>query len=122
MVFFIAVLVGVLTIRFSHICLRIGAMLSWGMFVTIIYSLFAMMVHPRPSDWVDLVMFVVFLTYTMIPLSLRVSTVLSAGLCVFHIIVSTAVATADVKNEPGIIARQVSMRERVGGGASLPDR
>lgn len=36
--------------------------------------------------------FVLFVTYFMIPLGLRVNTVLSVSLCVFHLVLSTAVA------------------------------
>ena len=46
----------------------------------------------QASNGVDGVMFIVFLTYTMIPFSLRVSTLLCTLLSVAHIIISAVVA------------------------------
>lgn len=54
-------------------------------------------------------MFIVFLTYTMIPFSLRVSTLLCTLLSVAHIIISAVVAiTLHIQIAPTVILRQVS--------------
>ena len=64
----------------------------------------------QASNGVDGVMFIVFLTYTMIPFSLRVSTLLCTLLSVAHIIISAVVAiTLHIQLAPTVILRQVSL-------------
>ena len=55
---------------------------------------------------VDSTIFILFLTYFMIPASLRVATLLSISLTVIHLVVGTAVAYGQPAD---ILGRQVSM-------------
>ena len=100
--------IAVITIadKISRVRLTIYSLLVWFTLIVLIYTLFAINIHHRASDGVDYVMFMLFLTYTMIPLSLRYSTVLGLCLSSFHVIVIAGTAVTG-KTTTEIIIRQV---------------
>ena len=55
----------------------------------------------------DFAIFVVFLTYFVIPLSLRIVTGLGVTLSLFHLLIATIVAAATTNTPGEIIGRQV---------------
>ncbi|CAI8050659.1 Ca(2+)/calmodulin-responsive adenylate cyclase [Geodia barretti] len=78
--------------RISYMRLMVYSVIVWAAMVLELYALFAVNVHRRASDQMGFLIFVLFVTYFMIPLGLRVNTVLSVSLCVIHLVLSTAVA------------------------------
>jgi hypothetical protein len=120
-IFFIFGVIIVLT-KVSERRLKLFSIIFWCFLVVQLYATYAVQVHHTPSTLVceatsydddvdnayplqiDSAIFVVFLTYFVIPLSLRIATGLSVTLSAFHLLISTAVA----HRTPGeILARQV---------------
>ena len=70
-----------------------------------LYTYYAVLNHHSSSDLLGFVMLTVFMTYTMIPLTLRVSTTINVTFSIFHVII-TAVLADDSQND--VIGNQVS--------------
>ena len=70
-----------------------------------LYTYYAVLNHHSSSDLLGFVMLTVFMTYTMIPLTLRVSTTLNVTFSIFHIII-TAVLSDDSQDD--VIGSKVS--------------
>lgn len=89
--------------KISQVRLVVYSIIVWMLLVLQTYSYFALAVHHRASDQIDFTMFVIFLTYFMIPLPLRIATSLSLFLSALHLVVATAIAR---DTPPDIVGRQ----------------
>ena len=132
MVFFGFAVIVILT-KVSENRLKLFSIVFWGVLVVQLYGTYAVQIHHTASTTVcaasfaiqlvilccslqiDLAIFVVFLTYFVIPLSLRIATGLSVTLSAFHLLVSTAVAHS---TSGEVLARQVS---RITCGSRIHD-
>jgi len=85
--------------------LTIFSLMVYAMLIVVHYTYYALLNHHTPTDLFGLMMFIIFVTYTMIPLTLRLSTTLNVTFSVFHIII-TAVLADDSQEDT--IASQVS--------------
>ena len=66
--------------------------LVYALMIVTHYTYYAVLNHHTSSDLFGMMMFIVFVTYTMIPLTLRVSTTLNATFSIFHIIITAVLA------------------------------
>ena len=101
-----AIAVIIIADKISRVQLTIYSLMVWSTLIVLIYTLFAVNVQHQASDGVDYVMFMLFVTYTMIPLSLRYSTILGVCLSSFHVIITAGTAVTR-KSTAEIIIRQV---------------
>lgn len=77
----------------------------YALLILTLYTYLAVLNHHSASDLFGLMLFIVFVTYTMIPLTLRVSTTLNVAFSIFHIII-TAVLSDDSQRD--VIGDKVS--------------
>jgi len=75
--------------------------LVYALIIVTHYTYFALLNHHTSSDLFGLMMFIVFLTYTMIPLTLRVSTTLNVTFSIFHIVITAVLADDSQKDVIG---------------------
>lgn len=66
--------------------------LVYALLIVTLYTYLAVLNHHSSSDLFGLMLFIVFVTYTMIPLTLRVSTTLNVTFSIFHIIITAVLA------------------------------
>lgn len=93
--------------KISRPRLTLYSILTWVVLVVLVVILFSVQLRPQPSDTVDYVSLVVIFTYTMIPVSLRLSTLMSIFFCCSHVIVAS-VTTAVLGNGSSLnILREV---------------
>ena len=85
--------------------LTVSSLLVYAMLIVVHYTIYALLNHHTATDLFGLMMLIVFVTYTMIPLTLRLSTALNVTFSIFHIII-TAVLADDSQEDT--IASQVS--------------
>ena len=105
-----AILFGVLAvvIALSKVLgsvLTIFSLLVYAMLIVVHYTYYALLNHHTPTDLFGFMMFIVFVTYTMIPLTLRLSTALNVTFSVFHIIITAVLAD---ESQEDTIGSQVS--------------
>ncbi|XP_065903234.1 adenylate cyclase type 6-like [Dysidea avara] len=84
--------------------LTVSSLLVYAMLIVVHYTIYALLNHHTATDLFGLMMLIVFVTYTMIPLTLRLSTALNVTFSIFHIII-TAVLADDSQEDT--IASQV---------------
>ena len=101
---FLLVLLTVIAIidKISRPRLTVYSLLTWVTLVVMVVILFSVLLRHQPSDAVDYVSLVVIFTYTMIPVSLRISTLLGVLFCCCHVIVASVTA-AVVSDSPSLI-------------------
>lgn len=101
---FLLVLLTVIAIidKISRPRLTVYSLLTWVTLVVMVVILFSVLLRHQPSDAVDYVSLVVIFTYTMIPVSLRISTLLGVFFCCCHVIVASVTA-AVVSDSPSLI-------------------
>jgi len=88
----IAMSVIIIVDKISQVRLVIYSVVVWVLLVVLLYTTFALNIHTRASNELDIAIMVLFFTYFMIPLTLRVTTTLSVILSIIHLLVSTTVA------------------------------
>jgi adenylate cyclase 2 len=104
-IIFITVAIITVADKISRIRLTIYSILVWCTLVALVYVQFALEIHHQASDSIDYIMLVLLYTYTMIPLSLRISTVLGVSLSCLHIIIASSSAVKG-PDHPAVIGRQ----------------
>ncbi|XP_019850469.1 PREDICTED: adenylate cyclase type 2-like [Amphimedon queenslandica] len=80
--------------KISRPRLTIYSILTWVVLVILVVILFSVQLRPQPSDTLDYVSLVVIFTYTMIPVSLRLSTLMSIFFCCGYVIVASVTTAA----------------------------
>ena len=107
LVFFLIATMSIID-KISRLRLNIYSGMTWITLLVGLYILFALLIHHEASDYTDFAMLVLFFTYTMLPFTLRVSTLLGALFSCAHIVITSATATSDSTQRPEIIVREVS--------------
>ena len=85
--------------------LTIFSGLVYALIIVTIYTYYAVLNHHTSSDLFGLVMLTIFMTYTMIPLTLRVSTTLNVTFSIFHVIITAVLADGSQRD---VIGNKVS--------------
>ena len=75
--------------------------LVYALIIVTIYTYYAVLNHHTSSDLFGFVMLTIFMTYTMIPLTLRVSTTLNVTFSIFHVIITAVLADTTQKDVIG---------------------
>ena len=85
--------------------LTIFSFLVYALIIVTLYTYYAVLNHHSSSDLFGFVMLIVFMTYTMIPLTLRMSTTLNVTFSIFHIIITAVLAD---ESQSDVVGSKVS--------------
>ena len=104
---YIAMAIVVLVDRPSQLRLNIYAVIIWA--ILFIHLLMFMIFgrHRFPSENLGTAILIIFLTYFLFPVVLRITASLSIFVSVFHLILSTSLSAATGNIPGGLLARQV---------------
>ena len=107
-IFFITLAVIIIIDKISRLRITIYSVIIGILLIVITLAHAAVEIQWEVSFGVDQIIFFLFLTYTMIPLSLRYSTLLGVVGSCLHVLVSS-LSAINGRLSPDIIARQVSL-------------
>lgn len=79
--------------------------LVYALIIITLYTNYAVLNHHTSSDLFGMMMLIIFITYTMVPLTLRVSTTLNVTFSIFHIIITSVIAD---RSQSSVIGHKVS--------------
>ena len=91
----------------SRVRLTIYSIVVWSTMVLFHFLFIALRVQWEASDGQDYLMLVLFYTYTMLPVSMRVSALMAVVLSLIHLITVPSVASVNVNSQSSIILREV---------------